>query len=374
MMAAGKWLAVASLALVGFCLLGNMAAAVEPAQVSVDFDATHIARVTVRGEAGVGGRPVTARDPVRVASISKLIVALTTLRLVDEGKVDLDRDIDSYLGYSVRNPAFPDRPLTLRQLLSHKSSLTDGADYLLPLDADLGTFLKNPDAWDSGHMPGSWYHYTNLNFPVVAAVLEAATGERFDRLAASRVLTPLKLDACFNWQTGCSAGQRARAVTLLRPNGDLAKDAPVKGADPCPFVPASNGSCDSALYRLGQNGAAFSPQGGLRISALDLAKIGQLLLRQGRPILSKKAFAEMTKTEWRASEQPADGEVVSGSYGLGLMMVSAGDGQTWIGHSGSAYSLRSGLWVNPKTRKGKVQYVTMVAENAPDGNCLVTCP
>lgn len=365
---------VACVTLAGFCLFAGAAIAVEPAQVRVDFDAKHITHIAVKGEAGVAGRPVTADDPVRVASISKLIVALTTLRLVDEGKVDLDRPIESYLGYPVRNPAFPEQPLTLRQLLSHKSSLTDGADYLLPLDADLGAFLKNPQAWDSAHKPGSWYHYTNLNFPVIAAILEAATGERFDRLAASRVLAPLKLDACFNWQTGCSAGRRGQAVTLLRPNGDLAKDAPVQGTDPCPFVPASDGSCDLASYRLGHNGAAFSPQGGLRISARDLAKIGQLLLRKGRPILSKRAFAEMTRTEWQAREQPAEGEVVSGSYGLGLMMVADDAGQTWLGHSGSAYSLRSGLWVNAKTGQGRVRYVTMVAENAPDGDCLVTCP
>jgi hypothetical protein len=45
-----------------------------------------------------------------------------------------------------------------------------------------------------------------------------------------------------------------------------------------------------------------------------------------------------------------------------------------MGHVGEAYSLRAGLWVNPKTRKGFAQYVTMVAENAPVGHCLETCP
>lgn len=346
----------------------------QPVRVSVDFDAKHIGKIAASGEAGVVGRKVKASDPVRVASISKLVVALTVMTLVDEGKVDLDRDINAYLGYSVRNPAFPDTPLTLRSLLSHRSSLTDGADYLLPLDADLGDFLKNPKAWDGTHAPGSWYHYTNLNFPVIAAVLEAATGERFDKLAASRVLTPLKLDACYNWQAGCSTARRGQAVTLLRPNGDLAKDASVVGPDPCPFIPASNGSCDIALYRLGHNGASFSPQGGLRISPIDLAKIGQLLLRRGKPLISEKAFAEMTAPEWQASEQPADGEVISGGYGLGLRIATDDKGETWFGHSGSAYSLRSGVWVNPKTGKGRVRYVTMIAEDAPDGNCLVTCP
>lgn len=350
-----------------------MHASMKPAKVSVEFNKKSILNRSVAGNAGTIGRWVTADDPVRAASISKLIVALTVMRLVDEGKLDLDRDVDTYLGFSVRHPDFPDVPLTLRQLLSHRSGITDGIEYyLLPLDADIGVAMRDRKAWIAGKAPGSWYHYSNLNFPVIAAVMEAATGERFDRLAASRVLTPLKLDACFNWQAGCTADRWKSAVTLLRPNGDLARDPPE--GEKCPVTVARDGSCNLGLYRLGRNGASFSPQGGLRISANDLAKIGQLLLRRGKPILSKKSFAEMTKVHWKASDQSADGEVTSGGYGLGLMHATDKQGRKWIGHSGSAYSLRSGLWVNLKTGKGSVRYVTMVPDSTPGGNCLESCP
>lgn len=347
----------------------------EPARVRVDFSTTSITTRQAEGEAGVIGRKVGAEDPVRVASISKLVTAITVMRLVDEGRIDLDRDINAYLGFTVRNPAFPDRPITLRHLLSHTSGIRDSIDYLLPLDGSLETTLANPAVWYAGHEPGDYFSYANLNSPIIAATIEAATRERFDRLVAKKVLQPLRIDGCFNWGAGCTTGRRAQAVTLLRSNGDLARDAAISGIDPCPVLPASNGSCDLSRYKIGKNGSSFSPQGGLRISAQDLAKIGQLLLRRGRPLLSEKAFAEMTRVQWRYNgvNGDADGGYYQ-AYGLGVHIHDDSRGSIWIGHVGEAYALRAGLWVNPESRKGFTQYVTMVPAETPIGHCLETCP
>ena len=75
------------------------------------------------------GARLTIDDPARIASITKLHVALGVMRLVEAGKLDLDRDVSDTLGWRLRNPAFPDRPITLRLLLSHRSSLRDRVDY-----------------------------------------------------------------------------------------------------------------------------------------------------------------------------------------------------------------------------------------------------
>jgi CubicO group peptidase (beta-lactamase class C family) len=346
-----------------------------PADVQIEFDATHILKSNVTGDAGVIGRVVSGNDPVRVASISKLVTAMAAMRLVDEGKLDLDRDINGYLGYTIRNPAFPDTPITMRLLLTHRAGITDGIDYILPLDGEIKTILANPKAWHMNHAPGTWFNYANLNSPIIAAVMEAASGERFDALVARTVLTPLKIDGCFNWHSGCSENRRLQAVTLLRPNGDLAKDPAVTAPEECTLVRASDGSCDLARYRLGVNGSAFSPQGGLRISANDLLKIGQVLLSQGRPILSQKAVTEMTRVQWRFNGTNGDDEKgYFTSYGIGIHMLPDKAGSIWWGHVGEAYSLRGGLWVNPKTGMGIVRYVTMVAEDAPVGHCLDVCP
>ena len=92
-----------------------LAAPPPPAAVAVHFDRD--GRIETRVADGLadraGGRPVGPDDPVRIASISKLVVALGVLRLVEAGRLDLDRDVSEYLGWRLRHPGYPDRPIRL---------------------------------------------------------------------------------------------------------------------------------------------------------------------------------------------------------------------------------------------------------------------
>ena len=373
----------------GLALLAAPALALPPASVAVAFDRAHIRPVFAEGEADrATHRLVTAKDPVRIASISKLVTALGVMRLVDAGKLDLDLDVSFYLGYRLRNPAFPDKPITLRLLLSHQSSLLDGADrYIIPLGETLQQRLTEPAVWDGAHTPGSgWFHYTNLNFPVVASVMERVTGERFDTLMKRLVLKPLKLDACFNW-SGCSRNAAAHAVVLYRATGAVAKDD-LHGAPPaCLVATTPDDACDLAAYTPGNNGSLFSPQGGLRVSMRDLAKVGQMLARGGKGFLSPRSFAEMTRPQWRFDGTNGLGEdgTASGffcSYGLAVQLIGAGgpgchddlfgDGTLRLGHSGDAYGLKSGLWFDPRTGQGLAFFTSAVADDAPSGRSAFT--
>lgn len=345
------------------------------------FDEDRILASEARGPADrAAGRALTVDDPARIASVSKLVVALGVMRLVEQGRLDLDRDVSDYLGWRLRNPAFPDAPITLRLLLSHRSSLRDEVDYVIPLGRTVEEVLADPKAFDPDHAPGRFFRYSNLGFPVVGTVLEAATGERFDRLMTRLVLAPMALDACFNW-SGCSDAAAAHAAVLYGSDGAVRRDD-LKGRPPeCPVVPAADGSCDLAAYRIGSHGGLFSPQGGLRISARDLTRIGQMLLNGGRladgtRLLSEASLAEMTRPVWRFDG--SNGETEKGfycAYGLAVQILAqcppgddpAGDGRARIGHAGDAYGLKSGLWIDPARRRGIAYLATGIDDAGPRG-------
>jgi CubicO group peptidase (beta-lactamase class C family) len=346
-----------------------------------EFDARGIGRSGASGPADrAAGRALTLDDPVRIASITKLHVALAVMRLVEQGKLDLDEDVSGHLGWKLRNPSFPDRPITLRLLLSHRSSLRDEVSYALPLGMTVERAVAAPEAWDREHPPGSYFRYSNLGFPVVASVLEQATGERFDRLMERLVLKPLELDACFNWTT-CFEATIARAAVLYAPDGAVVRDD-LKGVrPPCPVVPDSNGGCDLSGYRLGSNGALFSPQGGLRISVRDLAKVGGLMLRKGRladgsRFLAEKSLAEIERLHWRfdGGNGETEGDFYCG-YGLAVQILAQcapkddpfGDGRPRLGHAGDAYGLRSGLWIDRSTGRGIAYFATGLGDDPQRG-------
>lgn len=336
------------------------------AAIRVTFDQNRLLTVSARG--------VGVDDPVRIASISKLIVGIGVMRLSEAGTLDLDADVSRYLGWRLRNPAFPEMPITLRLLLSHRSSLRDDIDYAIPLGQTVEEVLRDPRAWDAEHPPGSFFRYGNINFPVIASIMEKTTGERFDRLMARLVLEPLRIDACFNWTT-CSDTAVARAVVLRDEKGAVRRDDLGGKRPDCPVL-APNG-CDLSSYVPGTNGALFSPQGGLRISAAGLARVGQLLLRGGEGLLGPESVRMMIGPHWTYDGRNGDTE--NGfwcAYGLAVQTLAAspackndpfGDGVERVGHSGDAYGLKSGLWVDHEKGRGVAYFVTAVPDDAPRG-------
>lgn len=175
-------------------------------------------RAWTRGEAPEG-RPFRENSPFRIASVSKMVAAAVIVPLAAARPGGLDADVSEGLGFSLRHPAWPDRPIRLRHLLSHTSGLRNGPSYPVPAGRPLAAALLPGGAqYDGGGWfgppafpPGARFSYADVNFAVLAQWAEVVTGQRFDRLMRERLLAPAGTEAGYNW-SGTPEAARRRAA------------------------------------------------------------------------------------------------------------------------------------------------------------------
>lgn len=298
-------------------------------------------------------RAMKPETKLRVASVSKMAMSFALHDMADDGLIDLDRDVSDYLGWTLRNPDFPDRAITARQLLSHTSSIRDPEAYWVAAPGRFRTLFAgeaSPFAvadreTDTG--PGAFFTYANLNYGVLATVMEKAGGERFDLIMRERLFDPQKLDVGFNW-SGVSRKARRRGAALYRiEDGDWAvqvDDVEMQRGRAPVFLRADALDAGEYLesYTPGDNATLFSPQGGLRASVIDLVSLLSVLREDD-------AFDE---TEWRYVYASPNGDTQGRffeAFGRGVQIVEGNDAfatdLTLIGHSGEAYGLHNGAWL-----------------------------
>ncbi|MFZ9187041.1 MAG: serine hydrolase domain-containing protein [Algoriphagus sp.] len=275
-------------------------------------------------------------DLFRIASISKSFTATGLLQLVEKGKISLDDEVSSLIGFPIRNPKFPDRVITLRMLLSHTSSLNDSQGYFT-LD------VVHPDKnvrWQevyNTYAPGEGYQYCNLNFNLAGAILEKHSGVRFDTYIQENILKPLGLYGGYD----VDQLDKSRLATLYNYQRDSALFVP---------SPAAYASKREELktYVPGYSTPIFSPTGGMKISAPDLAKYLLLHMNYGKVgkfRLISAAHAQEMQTPLSSVE----------NYGLALWKTNVLiPGVELVGHTGSAYGLYSALFFNPEEKYGFV--------------------
>ena len=306
--------------------------------------------------------PVTPETCYRIASISKFAVATALMRLFEEKRLELNEDVSRYLGFTFRNPKFPDQIITLTHLLTHTSGLSDSDAYFRFL---MDTYdRKNPsiislfteksayyatDTWN-GHAPGAWFEYSNLGFGVIGNLIEKVSGQRFDIYMKGHLLEPLGITGSFNVHDL----QNIDHLSVLYRREELDINKPwipqtdhYKGIRPPPRQDILN-------YSIGHNGIEFGPQGSLRASARDLAKILSLHLNNGsvgkRHLLSSESVELMQHVHF-------GGDETQGYKKMGLSTHVVTDlvpGETLYGHSGDAYGLHSLMYFNPEKNYGFV--------------------
>ncbi|WP_293907915.1 serine hydrolase domain-containing protein [Sphingobacterium sp. UBA5670] len=286
-------------------------------------------------------------DLFRIASISKSFTATSFMQLIADGRCELDDDFSDLIGFPIRNPNFPDKKITLRMVLSHTSSINDKNGYF---NLDVINPTKNPNWKDSynPYEPGTQYQYCNLNFNMAGAVLEKLTNKRVDSYIVTHILKPLNLYGgyCID-----SLDQR-RFVPLYSFDG---KGTPHE--EPSAYNPRRE---ELNQYILGYTTPTLSPTGGMKISALDLARYMMMHMNyghsQGRNIISKK-YAKIMQTAINKES----------GYGLAIMNNSKiVPGITLTGHTGSAYGLYSAMFFNPAKKYGFI--VITNGCNIPDSD------
>ncbi len=276
-------------------------------------------------------------DILRIASISKTFVGTGIMQLVEGGKLSLDADVSELLGFKVRNPHFPDIPITVRMLLSHTSSMSDAHGYFSMDDL-------NDNAWNN-YEPGSKYQYCNLGFNTLGAIIEKVSGERFDKYIYNNILKPIGVYAHHNVMELDST----KFMKIYKYNG---------GAFNCSKDAYASPNLEN--YRMGYSTPVFSPTGGLKISAKDLARVMIMHMNYGTidgvKILDK-ASCELMQSELTPTNYPGE------SYGFS--MISSNDliqGVRVVGHDGLALGAYTAMYWDRKSNFGVV-----VMTNGCDG-------
>ncbi len=146
----------------------------------------------------------------QVASLSKFVSAIGVMRLVQEGKLDLDAPVSNYLKrWKLPPSSFDNDKVTVRRLLSHTAGLTDGLGYagfenpdsVQSLEASL-TNAKDADPGSDGILkvsiqPGSEWRYSGGGFTLLQLIVEEVSEQTFDVYMKTEVFEPLQMTSSF---------------------------------------------------------------------------------------------------------------------------------------------------------------------------------
>jgi CubicO group peptidase (beta-lactamase class C family) len=276
-----------------------------------------------------GDHPVSTRTMFSVQSVSKMYAATAVMLAVQDGLLDLDEPITSYLPSFTVNSSWEEAPearITLRHLLSHTAGLAHeapiGSNYLAGRSwrahcrSISETWLRFP--------VGHHHQYSNLGIDLAAAALEQVSHRSLDAFLRKRLFEPLEMSRT-------TFDQR---VIAAEPDRALGHDAEIRRMPVhIPMIAA----------------------GGMYASVDDLCRFIRLHLNRGEEVLSPEQLATMYEAPLRAPDQDL-------GYGLGIAQLRW-DGRLIRGHFGGGFGFGSSVLWAPHERVG----VTVLTNEAASG-------
>lgn len=290
------------------------------------------------------GLPVTGETAFRLASVSKTVTAAGILALSERGLIDLDCDLEGVLPYSLRHPAAPDAPITLRMLLSHTAAIQDGRAYFQGIEAGHDAAVMLGGDSHTPHLPGQGCEYSNFGLGLAGCAAEVLTGRSFQQLMEDALFRPLGLNADYYPFLMKAPVADARRVLPpgRRPNFDGAKrqEKPLPGwerPDPLGHHLLAHGSCC--------------------MDAESLARLGRALLKPG-------FFTAESLGEMRSPHGSLHSRDPLLRQGLGLFIF---DDKTLhpaslYGHQGMAYGAVHLLFLDIERGRGLISLTTGASE------------
>jgi len=257
--------------------------------------------------------PMGVDTVLNIASVTKTFTSTAIMQLVETGRLDLDVPIDDYLPYSVRNPRFPDAFLTIRQLLTHRSSLADGpaydagyvcgdpgstlgdwlAEYLVPGSASYDA-ERNFHTWAPGTTdpPDEPRPYSNVGYGLLGNIAERVTRQLFTELTRERILAPLGMDGT-DWMLS-EVDPGRHAVLYERIPDEAAGESLRSDMNTTLWRDEIEGAGEQGDLRpLCLYGHPTYPDGFLRSSAADLARF-LLAMTGGGELDGRRVLATAT--------------------------------------------------------------------------------
>lgn len=297
----------------------------------------------------------TGADTIyRIASLSKTVAATALMQLWEQGRFGLDDDIGDYLGFTVRNPNFPDDKITFRMLMTHTSSILDSGSsggYTAAINAGHAPLLKDiltpggsyyDSATWAGYSPGGGFTYANFGTGIIASLVEKISGERFNDYCKNRIFAPLGMEASYEL---AGLTHLDRVAVLYRPNREGA------------FKPVLDYIADGEapkrkVSNLPLGNAYKGPAGGVRTSAPDLAKFMIAHMNGGVykdvRILNPDTVDLMHQMQWF-------GNGYEGFYrqkGLSFHITDSLANRRLTGHAGQSYGLISDMYFDREENSG----------------------